>query len=95
MAAVRLGALDLAIGNLFNIVILAVDDLCSPPGPLLAHVSPIHTVSALAAMIMTALVIIGFFYRPAGRLFRTVSWISLALLTRYVLNVLVIFQYAQ
>jgi cation:H+ antiporter len=100
IAAVRLGALDLAIGNLlgsnlFNSLILAVDDLCFLPGPLLAHVSPVHTVSALSALIMTALAIIGLFYRPTGRLFRTVGWISLALLTLYILNVLVVFQYAQ
>jgi cation:H+ antiporter len=99
ITAVRLGALDLAIGNLFgsnlfNSVILAVDDLCFQPGPLLAHVSMVHAVSAFSAIIMTALASIGLFSRPAGRLFRTVSWISLALLTLYVLNVLVIFQYA-
>jgi cation:H+ antiporter len=100
LAAVRLGALDLAIGNLFgsnlfNSVILAVDDLAFLPGPLFAHVSPIHAVSALSAIVMTALAIIGLFYQPAGRLFRTIGWISLVLLTLYVLNVLVIFQYAR
>lgn len=46
-------------------------------------------------MIMTALAIIGFCYRPAGRPFRTVSWISLALSTLYVLDALVILPYAQ
>jgi cation:H+ antiporter len=100
IAAVRMGALDLAIGNLFgsnlfNSAVLAVDDLCFLPGPLLAHVSRVHAVSGLSAMIMTALAIIGIFYRPTGRLFRTVGWISIALLTLYVLNVLVIFQYTR
>jgi hypothetical protein len=44
---------------------------------------------------MTALAIIGLFDQPTGRLFQTVGWISLALLALYVLNVLVLFQYAQ
>ena len=64
-------------------MILAVDALCLLPGPLLAHVSPIHAVSALTAIIMTALAIIGLFDQPTERLFQTVGWITLALLALY------------
>ncbi len=91
IAALRLGALDLAIANLlgsnlFDIAILAVDDAFFLEGPLLSHVSPLHAVSAVSAMIMSAIVIVGLLYRPRTRLFRTVGWTSIFLLCVYLLN---------
>jgi cation:H+ antiporter len=85
IGALRIGAVDLAVGNLlgsnlFNLAILAVDDLFYLPGPLLAAVSPIHLVSALSALVMTGLAIAGLLYKPAGRLFGTVGWISLLII---------------
>ena len=58
IAAVRYGALNMAVAgllgsNLFNMLILAIEDGLYLPGPLLAHVSPAHAVSAISAMIMT------------------------------------------
>ena len=100
VAALRLGAIDMAIGNLFgsnlfDIAILAVDDLLYWPGPLLAHVSPTHAVSAMSAMMMTGVAIIGLFYRPRTRVFRTVGWGSLFLFSIYLLNSFVIYLYAE
>ncbi|HET9700009.1 MAG TPA: sodium:calcium antiporter [Burkholderiales bacterium] len=91
VAALRLGALDLAIANLlgsnlFDIAIIAIDDLFFLEGPLLSHVSPLHAVSAVSAMIMSGIVIVGLLYRPRTRLFRSVGWISIFLLCVYLLN---------
>lgn len=91
IAAVRLGALDMALGNLFgsnlfNMAILAVDDLAYLQGPLLSEVAPAHAVSALSAMVMSGIAIVGLFYRPRKRLFKTVGWASLFLLSVYLLN---------
>jgi cation:H+ antiporter len=91
VAAVRLNALDLALGNLFgsnlfNIAILGVDDLFFTRGPLLANVSLAHVISALSAMVMSGIAIIGLFYRPKGRVLRTVGWVSLLLLCVYLFN---------
>jgi len=91
VAALRMGAVDLAIGNLFgsnlfNIVILAIDDLVYLKGPLLADVSITHATSAFSAMMMSGLAVVGLVLRPASRVFRTVSWISLLLLVIYLLN---------
>ncbi len=91
VAALRLGAVDLAIGNLFgsnlfNIAILAIDDLLYLPGPLLADVSLVHATSAFSAMMMSGLAVVGLALRPVSRVFRTVSWISLLLLIIYLLN---------
>lgn len=98
LAALRLGAIDLAIGNLFgsnlfNTAILAVEDLAYLPGPLLAHVSMAHAVSAFSAMMMGGLAVVGLVVRPVSRVFRTVSWISLLLLVIYLLNTLFLYLY--
>ncbi|HSQ71777.1 MAG TPA: sodium:calcium antiporter, partial [Rubrivivax sp.] len=91
LSALRLGALDLAISNLlgsnlFNMVVLAVDDAVYLRGPLLADVSPVHAGTAVAAIVMTGLVMIGLVIRPQGRVLRVLSWISVGLLATYVLN---------
>jgi len=83
LAALRLGAVDLAIGNLFNIAILAIDDLAFLPGPLLADVSISHAASVFSAMMTSGLAVVGLVLRPASRVFRSVSWISLLLLVIY------------
>jgi cation:H+ antiporter len=100
LAALRLGALDMAIGNLFgsnlfDILIVAVDDLFFLPGPILAHVSPLHAVSAVSAIMMNGIAIVGLLYRPAGRVLRAVSWVSLALLAVYLFNAYVLFLYVE
>lgn len=96
LAALRLGALDMAIGNLlgsnlFDVAILAVDDLLFLRGPILEHVAPVHAVSALSAILMSALVALGVLLRPRRRLFGTVTWVSAALLAVYLLNVVAVY----
>jgi cation:H+ antiporter len=96
LSALRLGALDLAIGNLlgsslFNVMILAIDDLFYPRGPLLAAADPVHAGTAVTAMLMSGLVIIGLVMRPQGRVLRITSWISIALLSTYLVNVALVY----
>lgn len=96
IGAVRIGALDMAIANLlgsnlFDIVILGIDDLFYRPGPLLSEVSPIHAVSAMSALTMTGLAIVGLLYRPQTRLFKAVGWVSFGLLGIYLLNSMVLY----
>jgi cation:H+ antiporter len=91
LAALRLRALDLAIANLlgsnlFNVVVLAVDDLAYLRGPLLADAAPAHAGTAVAAMLMTGLVLIGLVMRPQGRVLRVTSWVSIALVAAYAIN---------
>jgi len=98
LSAMRLGALDMAIGNLlgsnlFNLGILAVDDAFYLRGPLLAHVAGTNAVSVMSALMMNGAVIVGLLYRPPGRLFGTVGWISVLLLGVYVLNAYVLFRF--
>lgn len=91
LSALKVGALDMAIANLlgsnlFDILVLAVDDLFYLPGPLLSHVSPAHALSALSALVMTGMAVVGLLYRPTTRVLRTVGWVSIGLLGVYLLN---------
>lgn len=100
IAAVRIGAIDMALANLlgsnlFDIAILAVDDLFFLRGPLLSHVSPLHAISAASALVMTGVVVVGLLYRPRTRVFRAVGWVSLGLFTVYVLNMYVLYLHGE
>ena len=96
LAALRLRALDLAIGNLlgsnlFNVAVLALDDAAYLRGPLLADASPVHAATAVTAMTMTGLVMIGLAMRPQGRVLRVASWVSVGLLAAYLLNAVLLY----
>jgi cation:H+ antiporter len=99
ISALRLGALDMAIANLlgsnlFDIIILAVDDLFYRDGPLLAHVDSSHALTAFTAVMMSALVTVGLTFRPLKRVVLGLTWVSLALLMLYVLNSWILFSHA-
>lgn len=84
LLALRLRALDMAMGNqlgssLFNVAILAIDDIFYTWGPLLADASPVHGGTAIAAVVMSGLVMIGLMIRPQGRELRVLSWVSVRL----------------
>jgi len=84
--AVRIGAVDLAIGgllgsNLFDLVILAIEDFAYLDGPILYAASDQHLLTAIAALTMTGIAIVGLCARPRARVFRVVAWTSLGLLT--------------
>jgi len=100
ISALKIGALDLAIGNLlgsnlFDALILAIDDLAYVKGPLFSAISPAHVGTALSAIVMTGTVITALFYRPAARRFRFFGWTGLFLLIIYVTNTFVLFLYGQ
>jgi cation:H+ antiporter len=78
LAAVRIGALDLGIGNvlgsnLFNLLILGLDDLFYRHGPLLADAGASHSISVAAIVIMNGLFLIGLTYKVMTKRF-VVSW---------------------
>ena len=86
VAALRIGAAELAVANvlgsnLFNIVVLALEDFFYLKGPILAAVSPNHGIPSNAAMAMTALVLVGLAGRRSRRLLSLspVAWGILAI----------------
>lgn len=91
VTAVRIDALDMAIGNifgsnLFNMAILAIEDVVYKPGPLFSKIAPVHAVSVMTSLIMTGFAITGLFFRPEKRLLKMVGWISWMLLSLLLIN---------
>lgn len=67
IAAVRMGSIDLAVGNLlgsniFNMFILAIDDLIYTDGPILIATNPNHALSALVTLLMTSVISISILF---------------------------------
>ena len=88
-AALRIGALDMAVANLFgsnlfNIAVLGLDDLVYVRGPLLVDISGGHLITLSAAMVMTGIAVIGVTYRARRKRFR-LSWDAMGIVAVYVI----------
>jgi cation:H+ antiporter len=87
VSAARLGAMGLALGNLFgsvmfNLFILAIDDILFVRGPLLSAVDPSHMLSILAVLLMNAVLVVSLTYQ-ALRKRLVLAWDTLAILVIY------------
>lgn len=72
LAAVRIGAYDLAVGNLFgsnafNMMLLLPTDIAYSKGPLLANVSSTQVAAGLLAIILMSIGIMGVMFRKEKR----------------------------
>jgi cation:H+ antiporter len=80
ISAIRMRASEMAVANvvgsnLFNIgIIIFLDDLFFPQGPILQYVSSGHILTALFALMMSSIVIIGIIFRPK---FWMKSWVGI------------------
>jgi cation:H+ antiporter len=88
LAAVRIGAIDLGIANvlgsnLFNLLILGLDDVFYRQGPLLTAADPSHGIAVLAVVTMNALFLIGLTYRVLTKRF-AIAWDTGAMAAVYV-----------
>lgn len=98
LAALRMGALDMAVGNLlgsnvFNMFILGVDDVFYRQGSLFKSISPSHLFSVFITIIMTAVVGLGLLFKPKRKQLWLLSldafiilFLYLALITYLFLN---------
>lgn len=71
LAALRMGAIDLAIGNVFgsnafNMLLLVPLDVIHA-GPILADVSPTHAITCVATIVATLIVVLGQLYNVEKR----------------------------
>ncbi len=92
ISALKIGAVDLAIGDLFgsilfNINLLAVFDLLSYPQPLLLRVTPTHAATGLLAILMTAIAAVELVYRPEKKILGWLSAGAFLLALLYAINV--------
>jgi cation:H+ antiporter len=86
-AAIRTGAFDLLVGgllgsNLFNILVLAIDDLFYVQGSLYADLDEKHLLSIFMIIVMTAVVGLGLMVKPSRKVWR-LGLDTLALLLLY------------
>ncbi|MBK6775903.1 MAG: hypothetical protein IPG74_08700 [Flavobacteriales bacterium] len=88
-AAIRLGSYDMAVGNLFgsnifNILILAVDDLFYVEGSLFAAIEPQHLMSVFATVAMTAVAGLGMMIKPQRKVWWVFSVDTLVIVLFYI-----------
>lgn len=100
ISALRLGALDMAVSNLlgsnlFNILVLAIDDIFYTKGSLLQAGSRINAITSNVAMIMSGVVIVALLHRPSRRFLGVFSWASVALAALYLIGSYVAYLYGE
>jgi cation:H+ antiporter len=88
LAAVRIGAIDLAIGNvlgsnLFNVTLLAVYDVADGGQNLWASMNNANMLGLIIASMMTAVVVISLIYRASPKTPWRISWDGMALVLMY------------
>ncbi|MCQ9208227.1 MAG: hypothetical protein NG712_02485 [Omnitrophica bacterium] len=87
ISAIRLGFLDMALGNIFgsnmfNMLIIPIMDLALGRKVILSCVSSVHLFTALFVLISTALVSVGLIYRSRRKI-PGLAWDSFAILFVY------------
>ncbi len=96
VSAVRLKAVDLAVAgllgsNLFDLLILAVDDVAYAPGPLLGAVSTAHLVPLLTALVMSGVLAVAAGVRAWPARTRRFPVASILLVALYVAHLVVMY----
>jgi cation:H+ antiporter len=97
ISALRIGAAEMAIANLmgsnlFNMVILAIDDLAYTEGSLFSAVSQNHAITGTIAVIMTGIVIVSLMYRLEKKTALRIGWDALALILAYLVNIALLYR---
>ncbi|MDH4162623.1 MAG: sodium:calcium antiporter [Nitrospirota bacterium] len=96
ITALRIGAADMAIANLmgsnlFNMVILGIDDMAYAKGALFSAVSQNHAITGTIAVIMTGIVIVSLMYRLEKKTVLRIGWDALALALAYLVNIALLY----
>jgi cation:H+ antiporter len=96
VAALRLGAIDMAVAdilgaNMLDMVVITWVDLFYTPGPILAMVSEAHLITAMVAVVMSLLVIVGLRFRQKRKTFIVISWYGVALAGLYIFGAYALF----
>lgn len=96
LAAVRFGAIDLAIGNvlgsnLFNILLFSVYDLADGRANFWSALTNANGFAAVMAMMMTGVVIISLMYRASPRTPYRFSWDGVALIGMYIGSIVTLY----
>jgi len=96
VAAIRSGLLDMAVGNLlgsnmFNILILAVDDMFYTKGELLKDADDSNLVSVFSVIIMTSIATAGLIYQSKARKRFLLAWDTFLILLVFIFNLVLLY----
>ena len=97
IAAVRMGAVDMAVANLlgsnlFNILILALDDVFYTSGHLLKDAAESHIISVFAVIVMTAIAVVGLTFHSQTKRF-LMAWDAVLILAVYIVNLVLLYKF--
>lgn len=89
VAALRLGAVDMAIAdilgsNMLNIAVIVPVDLAYTPGAILSAVSNSHLIITAVVGVMSLIVIAGLTFRQKRKTFGVISWYAPILVALYI-----------
>lgn len=95
-SAMRMGALDMAVANIlgsnmFDVAILAIDDVVYMDGPVFAAVGREHAITGLFALVMTGVVVSALAVRSPRRSVLGVSPAAIAMIALWLLNLGLLF----
>ena len=96
ISAFKIGATDMAIANLFgsnmfNIFIIAIDDIFYTKGPILSFVSASHAITGFMAVLMTGIAIVSLTYRLKKKAFLRLGWDAISILMAYAVNIYLLY----
>lgn len=96
VAALRLGSIDLAFGNIFgsnmiNLFIIPITDIAYRKGALLGFVSQAHILTACLGIFLTCVAIIGL-TRRVKKTFLHLSWDTIIMVLSYLLGTYMLFR---
>ncbi|MFC1864581.1 sodium:calcium antiporter [Chloroflexota bacterium] len=96
IAALRLGAIDLAVAdilgaNMLDVTYVFLLDLFYTKDPILSSVSGAHFITTVVAIAMSLLVIIGLRFRQKRKTFIVISWYGLLLIGLYIFGAYALF----
>ncbi|WP_456400346.1 sodium:calcium antiporter [Persephonella sp.] len=94
IAAIKLNMITISVANIlgsniFNVIILAVDDFFYVKGSIFAGVSPDHLISIFSVILMSSVIIIGLIYRSEKKPFR-LAFESLILILIYLITMAIL-----
>ena len=96
IAAVRLGAMDMALGdilgaNMLDALAVIWADLAYTEGPILPVAAKVHSITAVIVIAMSLLVIAGIKFRTQRKTFGVISWYGPLLIMLYIFGAYALF----
>ncbi len=96
ISAMRINAYNMAFGNvmgsnIFNMIVVFFADIFYRQGFILTSVASVHIITAMIGLMMSAIALIGLFYRSRRTIF-TIGWDSLFISIIYFIGVYLLFR---